>query len=514
MAIKIKYVIGVFLLLVGVSAFSQTDSNTTTSFKPNNDLKTPYNSIWAHLHFSSPENYKPKEAGKPFLLANEKNEAKELASKLIQIYDWKGLKIDLKKVPTDTFHMDSISNKFIFYPFKSDLPNIYITRIDDNWVYAEESLDRIESLHEEMGFLKHTVQEMLPKNGHEEFLYLEIWQWVSLSIILVIFFVLHFFLTKILHPLLKKYILRILHKDSDNKKYITRLTKLLSYLILIQFLRLVLPMLQLGLSISEKVTTTFNITSAILILFIGLQLINVVVQLFLNYTERTDNSMDNQLVPLLDKFIKVVLISLALIHILNLAGVNTTALLAGVSIGGLAIALAAQETVKNLLGSAMIFMDKPFKIGDLIKGPHFMGIVAEVGFRSTRIRTSDSTIITIPNGIVANSTINNLGVRSFRLYKVSLKMNFATSKAQIEALKVELKTYTDSLPEMLHAKVNFLFTEINESYLEIMCKFPIDTSSYPKELEIKEAINFKIVELLDKLEIKLYMPSNTIFLEQ
>ena len=273
-------------------------------------------------------------------------------------------------------------------------------------------------------------------------------------------------------------------------------------------------MLQLGLYISEKVTTTFNITSAIIILFICLQLINVVVQLFMNYTERTDNSMDDQLVPLLDKFIKVVVISLALIHILNLAGVNTTALLAGVSIGGLAIALAAQETVKNLLGSAMIFMDKPFQIGDLIKGPHFMGIVTEVGFRSTRIRTPDSTIITIPNGIVANSTINNLGVRSFRLYKVSLKMDFATSKAQIEALKVELKTYTDSLPEMLHAKVDFRFIEINESYLEIMCKFPIDTSSYPKELEIKEAINFKIVELLDKLEIKLYMPSNTIFLEQ
>ncbi len=514
MAIKIKYVIGVFILLVGLSAFSQSDSNTATSFKPNNDLKTPYNSIWAHLYFSSTENYQPKEASKPFYLAEEKNEAKELASKLVQIYDWKGLKLDLRKVPTDTFYMDSITNKFIFHPFKNELPNIYITRIDDQWVFAKESIVRIESLHEEMGFLKHTVQEMLPKNGHEEFLYLEIWQWVALCFILVIFFILHFFLTKILHPLLKKYILKILHKESDNKKYITRLPKLLSYLILIQFLRLVLPMLQLGIFISEKVTTIFNITSAIILLFIGLQLINVIVQLFLNYTQKTDNSMDDQLVPLLDKFIKVVVISLALIHILNLAGVNTTALLAGVSIGGLAIALAAQETVKNLLGSAMIFMDKPFKIGDLVKGPNFMGIIVEVGFRSTRIKTSDSTIITIPNGIVANSTINNLGARTFRLYKVSLKMDCATTKAQMEALKAELKTFTDSIPEMIHRKVAFRFTEINESYLEMMCKFPIDTSSYPREQELKEAINFKIIEVLDKLDINLYMPSSTIFLDQ
>ena len=273
-------------------------------------------------------------------------------------------------------------------------------------------------------------------------------------------------------------------------------------------------MLQLKLYIAEKVTTTFNIVSAIIFLFIVLQLINVIVQLFVNYTEKTDNSMDDQLVPLLDKFIKVVVISLALIHILNLAGVNTTALLAGVSIGGLAIALAAQETVKNLLGSVMIFIDKPFQIGDLVKGPNFMGIIVEVGFRSTRIITSDSTIITIPNGIVANSTINNLGARTFRLYKVSLKMDCATSKAQMEALRTELKTFTESIPEIIQKKVTFRFTEINESYLEMMCKFAINTHSYPKEQEIREILNFKIIEVLDKKEIKLYMPSSTVFLDK
>ena len=514
MPFNFRYVIGASLLMIGLTTFGQTSTDNTPSFNPNNDLKTPYNSIWAHLHFSQPETYNIQEASKPFLLAKKNSEAKDLSSKLLQIYDWKGLYIDIKKVPTDTFYMDSITNKFIYHPFKSELPNIYITRLNDQWVYAEESIERIESLHEEMGFLKHKVQEILPKHGTDDFLQLEVWQWVALIIVLVLFFILHFFLSKILHPIVKRYILRILKKDSDNRKYLTRLPKLMSYLILIQFLRLVLPMIQLKLYIAEKVTTTFNITSAIIFLFIVLQLINVIVRLFVNYAEKTDNSMDDQLVPLLDKFIKVVVISLALIHILNLAGVNTTALLAGVSIGGLAIALAAQETVKNLLGSVMIFIDKPFKIGDLVKGPNFMGIIVEVGFRSTRIKTADSTIITIPNGIVANSTINNLGARTFRLYKVSLKMDCATSKAQMEALRTELKTFSESIPEIIQKKVTFRFTEINESYLEMMCKFAINTHSYPKEQEIREILNFKIIEVLDKTEIKLYMPSSTVFLDK
>ena len=128
--------------------------------------------------------------------------------------------------------------------------------------------------------------------------------------------------------------------------------------------------------------------------------------------EKTVSTLDDQLIPLLRKFLKAVVLVLGAVWILSRLDFNVTALLAGVSLGGLAFALAAQDTLKNMFGSLLIFLDKPFQVGDWIQADSIDGTVEEVGFRSTRVRTFANSVIYVPNGKLSDMMVNNMGMRN------------------------------------------------------------------------------------------------------
>ena len=126
-------------------------AHTTHAYSsPKNDLKSPYNSIWAHLHYLQVDTYNSEEAIKPFKLESEPKQALELANNLLQIFDWKGLYVDIEKVPKDSMYIDSQEQKPIYYPFKGDLPDVYLIKQNDQWVYSKHTLERIPTIHKEM----------------------------------------------------------------------------------------------------------------------------------------------------------------------------------------------------------------------------------------------------------------------------------------------------------------------------------------------------------------------------
>ena len=273
-------------------------------------------------------------------------------------------------------------------------------------------------------------------------------------------------------------------------------------------------MLQLGLDVSALIGKGLNILSTIIVLLIALQILKIGVRITTKITDKTESKMDDQLVPLLEKFARIVIIGLAVLQILSYAGVNITALLAGVSIGGLAVALAAQDTVKNLLGSAMIFMDRPFQVGDFVSGPDFSGTIVEVGFRSTRIKTVGSSIVSIPNGVVANATIDNFGVRSFRLYQTTLGLTYDTDAVKIEAFKAGLTKILQDEPVVHDQDIMIYFTEFAASSLNLYFKAPIRVASFDEELQVKERINIKILQLASELSVDFAFPSTSVYIEK
>lgn len=152
---------------------------------------------------------------------------------------------------------------------------------------------------------------------------------------------------------------------------------------------------------------------------------------------KSESDLDDQLMPVIRKMVKVILWSIGVIIGLNNAGFDVAALIAGLGIGGLALALAAQDTVKNIFGGLMVFIDKPFKITDRIKIDSWDGVVEEIGIRSTRIRTLEGRLVTMPNARFSENAVENVTLEPTRKVVTNLGLTYETSPEKMqEALEL------------------------------------------------------------------------------
>jgi len=176
-----------------------------------------------------------------------------------------------------------------------------------------------------------------------------------------------------------------------------------------------------------------NIAQTVFWIYVFLKLVQVVMRIYAEFTERTHGKLDDQLVPILHSFLTGLVIVAGIFRLLVLFGVDASTMLAGATIGGLAFALASQDTVKNLIGTIMIFLDKPFHIEDWIEAGEVVGTVEKVGFRSTQVRAADTSVYQIPNSKLSELVINNKGLRLFRRYNTNLGLRYDTPPELIEA---------------------------------------------------------------------------------
>ena len=153
-------------------------------------------------------------------------------------------------------------------------------------------------------------------------------------------------------------------------------------------------------------------------------------------TEETESKFDDMLVPVVRKSLRVTVVLFAVLSIAQtLSDKPVSALIAGLGLGGLAFALAAQDTIKNLFGSLVIFTDKPFALGDRVSYEGHDGVIEEVGLRSTRLRRLDGHQVTIPNGELANKSIHNIAKRPFIRRIFTIGVTYDTSPAKISEVK-------------------------------------------------------------------------------
>ena len=194
-----------------------------------------------------------------------------------------------------------------------------------------------------------------------------------------------------------------------------------------------IPDLQLGARSAASLNLLAQAALSVAIMVVFLRLSDMVSDLWKIKAEQTDTKLDDQLIPLANRAVKIVIWALGLLSILDNLGVDVTSLLAGVTISGLAVALAAKDTVENLFGSIMIFVDRPFQIDDYIEVGGISGTVEEVGFRSTRLRTPIGSIVTIPNGAIASAKVDNMGLRKARRMRFNLGFTYDAKREQINA---------------------------------------------------------------------------------
>jgi len=256
-----------------------------------------------------------------------------------------------------------------------------------------------------------------------------------------------------------------------------------------------------------------KIAATLLFLLLGLRIIDVILLYADKWASKTTTQMDNQLLPILKRMFQMVLILAVLIQVLRLLDVNITALIAGVSIGGLALALAAQDTVKNLIGSAMIFFDRPFQIGDWIIGDSFEGSVVEVGFRTTRIKLLDSSIVAVPNSKIADAPVRNLGVRTHRLLNTKLGVAYNTPPEKMEMFIEGLKKLILAHPTTSNEGYRVNLVEMADFSINIMYRAIIETNDYGEDLAVQQDLYMGAIRLAHLLGVEFAFPTSTIHVE-
>ena len=225
------------------------------------------------------------------------------------------------------------------------------------------------------------------------------------------------------------------------------------------------------------------------------------------------SSLDSQLIRLGARLIGVMCGVVFLIQGSDQLGFPAYSVLAGLGVGGLAVALAARDSIANLLGSLLIMLEKPFRIGQYIRVGGSEGTVEDVGFRSTRIRTPDNSLISIPNNAVVNTTIENLSLRAMRRQRFFVQVTYGTPREKVEALVAGIRRLI--LDHSLTNKTNFQvrFYNFSESSLDILVMFYFEVQDYGVELREREAILLRVMGLVSEMGVEFAFPTRTLQIE-
>jgi len=221
-------------------------------------------------------------------------------------------------------------------------------------------------------------------------------------------------------------------------------------------------------------------------------------------------SLDSQLIKLGLRLVGVVCAVVFLIKGADEMGFPAYSVIAGLGVGGLAVALAARDSIANLLGSVLILLEKPFRVGHYIKVAGSEGTVEDVGFRSTRIRTLDNSLISIPNNAVVNTTIENVTLRAMRRQRFFVQVTYDTPRETLEALAAGIRQLIVDHPLTYKSNVQVRFNNFNDSSLDILVMFYIETDSYATELKERETLLLQIMDLVKELGAEFAFPTRTI----
>ena len=329
----------------------------------------------------------------------------------------------------------------------------------------------------------------------------------------------------IFKKLISKYLSNILYKvvgKKDNNvgidKFDELLTKPIGFFIVLCFIYFGASYVSYPSFIDENFQSIFSKIFSLFLIYaiykIFVKVIDYIGLILKQRAAETENKMDDQLIPFAIEIGRILVVIFALFFILgNVFDINITALATGLGIGGIAIAMASKESLENLLGSFTIFFDRPFTVGDVVKVGTVTGLVEKVGFRSTRIKTFDKSVVTVPNKKMIDAELDNLGLRPVRRVKFHIGLTYDTSTEQI-------KNIVDDIQEMInsHEKTNeegkVRFQEFGASSLDIMVLYYVNSPKWEDLIDVKEDVNYKIMDIVKKHNSDFAFPSTSVYLHQ
>lgn len=271
------------------------------------------------------------------------------------------------------------------------------------------------------------------------------------------------------------------------------------------------------LTLGERGAEIFgNVTAILVTLNIAWFIMNILDAIIENFLKpaasRSKSDLDDALIPIIRKSLRFVIVIITIVMIVDNFGYDVTTLVAGLGLGGLAFALAAQDLLSNLFGGFAILSDKPFKLGDRIRlDDKNDGFVREIGIRTTRIETLDGTMIVIPNSKIADTILENVSREQARKVKVTIGVTYDTSDKKLEEAK---KIIADVIEKNPDTKDNSLISFFNfgDSALEILVIYWI--RNFDNLLGARDHVNTQIKKRFDKAKIEFAYPTQTVYVKK
>ena len=236
---------------------------------------------------------------------------------------------------------------------------------------------------------------------------------------------------------------------------------------------------------------------------------------FHTVTARFHSDLSREMGDFILKIVKILIAGFGFASMLQVWGINVTALIASLGLGGLAFALAAKDTASNLFGSFALLADKSIRIGEWIQVGEIEGIVETIGMRTTKIRSFEKSLITVPNQLVANTPIENFSRRGVRRIKINVGLTYATTHTQIKTIISEIKYMLHTHPDIAQKELLLVnLKSFGDSSLNIFIYTFTATSNWERYLNIREEIHHNIMKIVEENQAQFAFPSQSIYIAQ
>jgi MscS family membrane protein len=371
------------------------------------------------------------------------------------------------------------------------------------WLFSADTLQQIPEAYNSLSEPSQAERE-LPAWLQIHVLAVALWRWLLLILAMAAVFFLGSWISKLVGPMLTKLAHRVGGETALEQARRIRAPLRLLFIGIVLFL--------FGTTLTLVLARAFWRNVGLVVIIIGTtwlatRTIGLITQFSIARFKRLQTTDKIALTGLIGRLLQIAAVTLAALILLEMRGINLTAVLTGLGIGGLAIAFAAQKTLENLFGGIMIISDRPIRIGDHCKIGAVEGYVLDIGLRSTRIRTLERTIVTIPNGQLSIMNVENLTLRDkYRFYHI-VTLRYDTTAQQMEAVLGGIRRLLEEDPRVENATARANFFAIRSYSDDIEISAYIFAENPVRFYETQEALLLKIFGIVESAGAQLSLPT-------
>ena len=392
--------------------------------------------------------------------------------------------------------------------------DIYLERVDransmSIWLFSRQTLATVPDLHEEINAV--SVESILPEFLLRRYFGIQLFAWLYCFVLLPLFYLFLGLVSRLLSAV-SGYALRRFRKrpEISNPKVLPHAARLLIMGVVLHWTFSKFSLSLLTRQVGSITVTVIMVVALVWLLILG----NGRCESYIRRRMEKRGQLGSTAIlrparRVMDLFAMVV----GLMFALHSFGVNPSAALAGLGLGGIAIALAAQKTLENVIGGASIILDGAVRVGDFLKIGDVTGTVEEIGLRSTRVRTLDRTLVTIPNGQVATVTLENFSRRDNFWFRHMIGLRYETSSSNLNSVLAQVRKLLEGDRRILPVSTRVRFLRFGDSSLELEIFAYVYARDWSHFLQIQEDLLLQIREVIAVAGVQIGIPAHTVYLK-